>query len=327
MEIIMKLSFEQIKSVTVGAVDIKQDGDEIKFFKCTEKQTKGWYEASEILGYRSLTTSGVRLDFHTSSKRLTFEVGGGERFEVLVNGTLRARFTAAESEKLFTVDLTETNGRSADGVRVILAFPSHTVGTLKRVELDDGATLTPHEYSRKMLFIGDSITQGYNTKFDTLSYAWQTTLNYNANSIINGIGGAFYHIPTYDRPDFEPDTVILAYGTNDAMRYQNNRDEMHRQVCGYLDLIKEGYENSQVIVISPIFRATDGLVPIGEWFDERRTMIEDEARRRGFDVISGLDLVPPLPDFYADRYLHPNDLGFTCYALNLIRKLDEVVRA
>ena len=323
----MRLSFEQIKSVTVGVVDIKQDGDEIKFFKCTEKQTQGWFATSEILGQRSLTTSGVRLDFHTDSKKLTFEVGGGGKFEVLINGTLRARFTPTENEKRFSLNLTETNGRAADEVRVTLAFPSHSVGTLKSVELDDGATVAPHEYSRKMLFIGDSITQGYNTKFDTLSYAWQTTLNYNANSIINGIGGAFYHIPTYDRPDFEPDTVILAYGTNDASRYQNNRDEMYRQVCGYLDLIKEGYANSQVIVLSPIFRAKDDLSPMGEWFDERRVMIENEARKRGFDVISGLDLVPPLPDFYADKYLHPNDLGFTCYALNLARKLAKLVRS
>ena len=101
---------------------------------------------------------------------------------------------------------------------------------------------------------------------------------------------------------------------------------MYRQVTGYLDLIKEGYPNAQVIVISPIFRADENLAPIGEWFSERRIMIENEAKSRGFELISGLDLVPPLPDFFADRYLHPNDLGFTVYALNLARRLDKIIK-
>ncbi len=322
----MKLTYEEIRSIAFGAVNIKEEEDLIRFYKCTEKQTEGWYSVNDTLGARSLTTSGVRLDFHTDSKHFIFEVAGGGKFEVLINGTLRARFTPDDTERRFTVSLTETNGRASDSVRVTLALPSHTAGALKSVELDDGAVITPHTHSKKMLFIGDSITQGHNTKFDTLSYAWQTTLHYNADSIINGIGGAFYHIPTYDRPDFEPDVVILAYGTNDCMRYKNNRDEMHRQVCGYLDLIKGGYPDSQIIVISPIFRADENLDPIGEWFDERRTMIENEASARGFEVISGLDLVPPLPDFFADRYLHPNDLGFTNYALNLIKRLDEIIK-
>ncbi len=322
----MKLTYEQIKSVTFGAVEVKQDGDTVRFFKCTEKQTKGWYSVNGTLGDRSLTTSGIRLDFHTNSKALRFVTAGGGKFEVLINGTLRARFTPSGEQSDFTLPLCCTNGREADEVRVTLVLPSHTVGALSCVELDDGASLIPHEYSRKMLFIGDSITQGHNTKFDSLSFAWQTTLHYNADSIINGIGGAFYHIPTYDRPDFEPETVILAYGTNDSMRYKGNRDEMLHQVSGYMDLIKEGYPQSQVIVISPIFRADDKLQPIGEWFDERRIMIENEAKARGFDVISGLDLVPPLPDFFADTYLHPNDLGFTNYALNLILRLDKILK-
>ncbi len=320
----MKLSFEQIKSVTFGAHDIRLDGGTVRFFKCTEKQTKAWYALSEVLGTRSLTTTGIRLDFHTNSKSLRFTVAGGAKFEVLVNGLLRARFTPNDECREFSLPLCESNGREADEVRVTLVLPSHSQGALDSVELDDGSTLTPHTYSRKILFIGDSITQGHNTKFDTLSYAWQTTLHYNAETLINGIGGAFYHTTTFDKPSFEPDTVILAYGTNDSMRYRGNRDEMVRQVTGYMDLIKEGYPDCKIIVISPIFRATEDLSPIGEWFDERRAMIENEARLRGFEVISGLDLVPPLPDFFADTYLHPNGLGFTTYALNLTRQLDKI---
>ena len=35
----------------------------------------------------------------------------------------------------------------------------------------------------------------------------------------------------------------------------------------------------------------------------------------------GLSFVPHLPDFFSDGYLHPNDLGFGCYAKALLSDL------
>ena len=37
--------------------------------------------------------------------------------------------------------------------------------------------------------------------------------------------------------------------------------------------------------------------------------------------VDGLSLVPPIPEFFADTNLHPNDLGFSLYAENLCRQL------
>ena len=64
---------------------------------------------------------------------------------------------------------------------------------------------------------------------------------------------------------------------------------------------------------------------MGEDFERKRDMVEAEAEARGFYVINGLKLVPPLDDFYADRYLHPNDLGFGLYAENLIKELIKIM--
>ena len=317
----MRLSENEIRSVAFGAIDIKAEDGKYSFFKCTPKQTEGWYSVSDTLGMRSLTTSGVRLDFHTNSKSLRFGAVGGNKFGVLIDGVLHKQFIREDGELIAEIPLAMPNGRAKEEVRVTLALPSHTIGELSFVELDDGAYIKPHKFDRKILFIGDSITQGHNTKYDTLSYAWQTTLSLNANSVINGIGGAFYHIPTFDKPNFDADTVIIAYGTNDCMVYKDKPEEMYKQVTGYLDLIKEAYSDKRVIVISPIFRADAEFLPIGEWFDKRRIMIENEARARGFIAISGLSLVPPLPECFADKYLHPNDLGFSVYALNLTNKL------
>ena len=60
----MKLNLEQIKSITVGSLSVIECDGYYRFFKCTEKQMRAWYEhGSETLGDRARTTSGVRLDF------------------------------------------------------------------------------------------------------------------------------------------------------------------------------------------------------------------------------------------------------------------------
>lgn len=322
----MKLTFDQIKALTVGAHDIKQhDNGIISFFKCTDKQTQAWLDhGNETLCNRSKTTTGIRLDFHTNSKSFAFKTFSTGSFELLIDGILREKYYAPEGEKSIEakIKLTDSIGNEKDDIRVTLVFPSHAIGRLEYAEIDDGAYAVSHGYSRKMMFIGDSITQGAASTRDTFSFAWKLTLHYNAESMINGIGGAYYEPETFDKVNFDPDTVILAYGTNDATHFRLFED-MERRVIGYFDLVKEHYGDKRVVVISPIWRGDADMKPMGAEFDRRRKMIEREADARGFEVISGLELVPPRAEFFADKYLHPSDLGYGVYAVNLIKKLDE----
>ena len=322
----MRLDFEAIRSVTKGAVNIKEDNGVFTFAKCTDAQIDAWYKyGSDVLGYRAKTTTGVRLDFVTNSKTFAFKTASGDKFEILIDGIIRERFVRGEDafiEK--SVTLTDPIGRDKDEFRVTLVFPSHSIGSLEYVELDDGAYLKAPEYKTKILFIGDSITQGHNSKYDSLSYAWRTVSYFDADAVINGIGGAYYMPESFDKIDFDPDTVILAYGTNDACKF--DYAVMKEKTVGYLDLVKKHYGDKNVIVISPIWRARDTGAIMGEDFENKRKMVEDEAAKRGFYVISGLKLVPPLADLYADKYLHPNDLGFGIYAENLIKEISGAVK-
>ena len=135
----MKLSFEQIKNVTVGALWMEQKENGIVFHKCTASQEAAWRNLSEGLGTRSETTTGIRLDFHTDSETLVVDAADGDKFEVYINGLSRYRVHAAElrakgEKMIFSLGKGEK--------RVTLIFPSHGKGVLTSVELDDGATLT-----------------------------------------------------------------------------------------------------------------------------------------------------------------------------------------
>ena len=61
---------------------------------------------------------------------------------------------------------------------------------------------------------------------------------------------------------------------------------------------------------------------IGSFADVRAAIIEEIARL-GLRHIDGLTLVPHSPAFMADLTLHPNDLGFSLYAQNLIAELQK----
>ena len=314
----MKLSFEQIKRSTFGALSVKEESDGIHFAKCTEKQVAAWYALSQTLGVRSETTTGIRLDFHTNSKTLSFTAVDGDKFEVLINGLQRYRIHAeayrAKCEKP-TFDLEEGEKR------VTLIFPSHSRGVLGDVELDDGSYITPHKHATKMLFIGDSITQGWNSRYDSLSWAWRVTQYYDADSIIQGIGGAIFAPSTVLPMDFAPDTVVVAYGTND-WGYYSDYITYRNAVHDTLAKVNELYGGAKIYVISPIWRQDCGKTTKVGTFDDCCNTVRDMAALFGMTLIDGDNLVPPLMDYMADA-VHPNDLGFGVYAANVLRAMNQ----
>ena len=314
----MKLSFDKIRELAVGALDINKKEDGIHFYRCTKKQSAAWTEDSETLGKYTYNTCGVCLDFHTNSKNLEFNATSGVKFELYLDGVLRAQFKMneyrdrGESAK-FT--LCDSLGNEKDDIRVTLVLPSHSVGVLSYIELDDGAYATRHEFDMKMLFIGDSITHGWDANFDTLSYAWRVTRHFNAEAVNQGIGGAYFHENCFDSIPFSPDAVIVAYGTND-FGYYPTYDEMRTHAAAYLALVANEYKSSKIFVLSPVWRRKREGKKMGR-FENCRAIVKEEAEKLGLIHIDGLSLIPPLPDFFIEDGLHPNSAGFGVYADNL----------
>ena len=317
----MKLTYEQIKSVTVGALSIEEQQDGIHFFKCTQKQTDAWYAIAEALGDRAKTTTGVRLDFYTNSKELRFTCGNNGKYELLINNLLRQRFRVGKElpqNQEIVCPLCDPLGNPLNEARVTLCLPSHSVGILQSVELDDSAYIRLPDYDCKLLMIGDSITQGWDSEFDSFSYAYILSRTLNANSVIQGIGGAMYHETTLDEIPFDPDIVTIAYGTNDYNKY-DSYETLRDHVTKYLDGIKEMYGNKKIFVLSPIWRGKVGC-SMGS-FEGCRAIIIEEAEKRGMIHIDGLNMVPPIPSLYSDEWLHPNALGYGFYGENVTREI------
>ena len=315
----MRLTFEQIKNITVGSVDTEERDGGIFFAKCTKKQLAAWAEKNATLAKNAAATTGVRLDLHTDSQNISFKVLSGKKYEILVDGLMFRQYLSAKGN-VISLELSDPLGNKKDEYRVTVIFPSHDEPAgIEYVELDDGAFVKPHSFDRKILFIGDSITQGWASSHDSYSYAYRLSSFFNAESVIQGTGGAYFHEDCFDRIDFDPDVVFMAYGTNDFGHFKTY-DELRAHADAHMALVAEEYKGKKLFYISPIWRNKRDGKAMGSFEGCRNTLIEC-AEKNGFEHIDGLTLVPPRPELFQDEYLHPNDNGFSLYAENLIRQL------
>lgn len=308
----MELTLEQIRACAAGGA-VTQEADGIHFDRFTPTQHAAWENMAPRFLDASYTTTGCQIDFHTDSGSMTLEVAAPGKYEVLIDGMPRFLFHPQQPQALhMELDPGEK--------RVTVVLPSHRCGVLKGLRLEPCSTLRPHEYAMKMLFLGDSITQGWNSVRDSMSFSALVGRYFDAEVLNYGIGGTWFHAETLENVGFVPDMVIIAYGTNDY-KHAASLDALQADCRAYLDRVRDLYGSSRVLCITPIWRADGAQAKNAGTIRDVRAVIASEAQVRGFHTVDGLKMVPHTADFYADAYLHPNDLGFSIYAQNLIREI------
>lgn len=312
------LSFEDIESVTYGAAFIDKKDNGLYFYKCTQAQMTQWATHSGDIGNNAKASTGVRLDFYTDSSYFGFRVApeSGTKFELYINGVYVKTITASDKTTVME-SLDNSKGQN----RVTLLFPSHSTGIISSVQLEQSATLIPYEYSTKILFTGDSITQGHGTSNDSHSYAHITTRYFNADSIIQGVGGGVFDAKTIDPAlNYDPDYIIVAFGCNDWSRNRNDESGFRKKLTDFMDKLKQTYPDATVIFITPIPRLDNTSGNYDLTIEETRAIIASEAAARGFNSVSGTDLLPADRQYYNDD-LHPNTKGYELYGENLCKWL------
>ena len=315
----MILTTEQLRSIAFGTVDIREEADGIRFMKCTDKQIEQSMKYSPDHGNLSGSASGARLDFYTDSTYLAFDAVGDGRYEVMINNLffkqLEIKHYHERGEKM---ELTLPEGEK----RVTLLFPNWGKGAwLRYLELSDGACFRPHKYDRKFYFFGDSITQGYNGEYNFVTFTHSLSRRYNADILVNGVGGWFFNPDYVDTVPFDPEVVFLACGTNDWVR-SDSPETMRKMTAGCMDGLRALFPKATFFVISPLWRKDLDDRRMGS-FETARNIVKEEALARGFNLIDGYDLVPHDPAFFGDARLHPNSLGFMVYSERLIAHLDK----
>ena len=308
------LSYSEIRALAVGAPYIEEKIDGLYFYKSTQKQM-------ELSTSNTISSTGVRLDFETDSSMFSFTSSLKSKIEVYINGKLEA--TSYSDTYVRSLDTSNKMNR------VTLFLPSHGYGDISSLSIDEGAVCVRHEFDTTFLFVGDSITQGWNSGVDSLAFAPTVSMHYNAESIIFGVGGAKFNASflgdKYDN-SFNPEVIIIAYGTNDWATNITEND-LRSNMKAVIDKLQSWYPDAQLIGISPIWRFDSNASNFSNYnmtFEEARAVIADVYSEYNISCVDGFEMVSHDSSKYADA-VHPNKEGFIEYSQNLISALDKIL--
>lgn len=311
----MTLTAEQISAITCGALSVTYEEGAYHFTRFSPEQIEAFEARMQIYGPRCRATTGIRLEFETDSRHIRVDVKNPGRYELLVDG-LQVIYQVCDADDSLYTELPEGNKH------ITLMLPWHQEGALSLVLLDNGSYVRTHQFDRKILFLGDSITQGSSAKHDSLAYACRVARWFNADYMNWGVGGTKFFPETLKKPDFEPDTVFIAYGTNDY-NSMPSLETIENNCREYLSTVKSWYPDAKVYCITPLWRLGGDIVRSSGTLAQVRQVIIDQIEAHGFTHIDGYKLVPHDSQYYADKRLHPDDLGMSIYAEQLIKKISK----
>lgn len=325
----MKIENSILKKAIFGAVRFEEENGILKMSRFSDRQKKYFIEHLDSINkpLKEPASANMSLDFYTDSTTFTFEAdcvkASGQAicwFDLYIDGTLKEHFGYTDKE---TRHVSISTALKSGKKRITLYFPCLFNTQITNVQLDDEALFEPIKKDRKILFFGDSITQGYISEFPSVTYTAIVARELNAECVNQGIGGAVFDETDLDGElPFEPDTVFVAYGTND---WTKKRDFSVHAV-NYLNKLTSIYKDAVIYVILPIWRGnieerikTNGIT---QSFEEMHEELADICKNySNVTVIDGMELVPHYLNMFCEDTVHPNELGFVFYGNELLKHI------
>ena len=314
----MRLTMEQLKSVYFGALHFRETDDGyLQAFQYTDSQMDYFNNPSFSFWYdRCSATTAKTFELTTTATRISFAYkfiwkGSEDTVEMYVNGLA--------TEIRYVKDMGEEGRLSFEleegEKQVMIYLPADATILVK--DLDINADFVPAVKGEKVLWIGDSITQGYGPLRSSHTYVSVANRLLNYDVLNQGIGGYVYDKNTMvPMAGYRPDKIIIAMGTNQF------GSKTMEAVEEYYECLKRVYGDTPVLCVSPIWR---GDCP--EQYDVFVRFCDNVKKIAGqysnVTVVDGFTLVPHLPEYFLDQ-LHPNCLGMELYGRNLaafIRKV------
>ena len=266
--------------------------------------------------------TGVRLDFYTDAKEISFDFilteghydGStqypADTFDIYENGTLRTSVIADKTSDLRRVSYIPADAGES---RITVYFPIRHGIAIHHIRL--GHARPVESYRHKILFLGDSITQGLFAERAADGYAYALARDLDADFMNLAVGGEeFRPAALDDEIGFTPDYIIVCQGTNDVHR-KHTPEQLKSDAHQYLGRIRQIYGDTPVLVISP-------FEPYDPAYNEA---IREESAVFGMTMLDGTALLPHEKENYSVDLVHPNSVGFGVITRNLLPILKEIL--
>ncbi|MBQ4227989.1 MAG: SGNH/GDSL hydrolase family protein [Clostridia bacterium] len=305
----------ELQNIYFGAYFFEETGDGwLQAFQYSRAQMAYFKSAMDFWYDRSMASTAKTLEFVTEAENVAFDykiiwTGSQDSFELAVDGQLA---------RIWYVKDLDSEGRlrfelPAGKKRVTVYLPCDATVLLRRFEAD-GEVARPCK-GEKVLWLGDSITQGFGPLRSAMSYVSVANRLLNWDILNQGIGGYVYDKGSLmPMEGYKPSRIMVALGTN-----QYGCGDMADIEAFYEALIGLYGEEMPVYCITPLWRG-DAPERLPVLIHFCRELERIASGYRNVRLIDGFKMVPHLPEYFLDK-LHPNALGCETYGRNLVEAL------
>lgn len=307
----MILSNDELKKIYTGTYEFVETEDGYLKSCQYSKAQMDYFESALLMWYERCDASSAKtIEMNTDATKVSFEYKlvwkcSQDTFEIWENNlaTGIVKVEGLPTEGKISFDLSE-------GIKkVILYLPADATVIIRNFEID-GSFYEPVKKGEKVLWLGDSITQGYGPLRSAHTYVSVANRILNYDIINQGIGGYIYDKKSLMKMEgYTPDRIIVALGTN-----QYGTETM-KDIEEYYEVLTDIYKDIPILCITPLWRGDnlDGIPTLISFCEKLKDIV---ARYKQITVVEGFKLVPHLPEYYLDN-LHPNQLGSEMYGRNL----------
>ena len=313
----MILTNDELKKIYFGAYEFEETDDGfLKANQYSKAQMDYFRGALEMWFERCDASTAKTIELRTAASEISFDYKfiwkcSEDTVELYVDGLAHQIFYVKDinEEGRLTFTLPE-------GVHdVVIYLAADATLLIKDFSIDSSYEIPVK--TTKVLWLGDSITQGYGPLRSSETYVSIANRTLNWDIINQGIGGYIYDKNSLMMmPGFDPDKIVVALGTN---QYGDGPAAVEEYYKTLIDIY--GTEKP-ILCISPIWRG-DHLDELPVFYGFCENVKEIAGRYPNIKVIDGLDLVPHLEEYFLDN-LHPNCLGTETYAANLVKLMKKI---
>ena len=302
---------DELRKIWFGAYSFHETPDGwLQAFQYSDAQMAYFRAVSDFWYDRCMASTAKTLEMTTDARTASFRYrivweGSQDSFEMAVNGLIADIRYVRDLPKEGKLSWTLPEGRKD----VVIYLPADATVLIRECDID--GAFTPARKKEKVLWLGDSITQGFGPLRSGQTYVSVANRLLNWDILNQGIGGYVYDKKSLMKMDgYMPDKIVVALGTNQfGCETMTDVEEYYETLTGLYG------EKVPILCVTPLWR---GDVPGG--FPTLKRFCENVAKIAGrypnVTVVDGFALVPHLPEYFLDN-LHPNALGAETYGRNL----------
>lgn len=313
----MILTNEELKKIYFGAYEFEEKDGYLKANQYSKQQMDYFYSALEMWAERCDASTAKTLEFTTDASEVSFDYKiiwkcSEDTVDLYVDGLCHKIFYIKDMGEEGSLKFELPEGTH----KIVIYLAVDATMLIKNFSID--STYEAPVKKTKVLWLGDSITQGYGSLRSSESYVSIVNRTFDYDIINQGIGGYIYDSKSLMKmPGYTPDFIVVSMGTNQY------GDENMNAVEEYYKVLTGIYGTEiPIICITPIWRG-DNIEALPVFYKFCENIKAVVSKYPNIKVIDGLTLVPHLEEYYTDN-LHPNLLGTETYAANLIKAMRDL---